>query len=268
MSAFVLGSWGDHISSHWERVHDTNAAYQKNSGYDREKSADEIAKSCENVEPINFRDCIRKNLETYYQDQAANIDLQAQQEMAFWAFWLFVSSVLGIIISAFGVLLLIRSLSMARSGNKAAFAAVNVAAQANEIAKQQNRPWIVPICSAEKRKHDGTFGVSFCAKNSGNSPAMNVEVYAVDMTGKNETADSSEKPHRSAAKVGTLRLMPNHSTSKGRMQFTDTGDVFFRELFVLCQYKIGNDGRPETFASKFIIAGNAKGIQVYDTGST
>jgi|GEM_PF-6623232 len=80
LMASVLGLLGDFVSRHWQRVHEANATYQKNAEYDRDKSADEIAQTCGDLTALQFRECVRNNLEAHYNDQATNEDLQAQQE--------------------------------------------------------------------------------------------------------------------------------------------------------------------------------------------
>lgn len=135
----ALGFLGDMLSRHWERVHETNAAYQKNAEYDRDKSADEIAEACGERGALEFRKCVRENLEAHYRDQAANEDLQAQQDMALWAFWLLLASIAGILVSFAGVLLLIATIRQGRDGLKVADAAVGVT---REIGRDQVRAYV------------------------------------------------------------------------------------------------------------------------------
>lgn len=171
---------GDKVLQGWERVHEANAAYQKNAEADRDKSADEIAEDCQNPDVI-FRDCVRENLETHYQDQATNEDLQAQQDMAYWAFWLLVASALGIIVSCFGVILLIRSISLGREANEKASDAVNAANDANNIMRAEQRPWVTlnwqvscEFVETGPRSYNLKWHYNFA--NKGKSPAFNVRI--------------------------------------------------------------------------------------------
>ena len=63
--------------------------------------------------------------------------------MAFWAFWLLIASLVGILISGFGVVLLIRSIGLGRQANIEATKAANAAIEMNEIARLESRPWAV-----------------------------------------------------------------------------------------------------------------------------
>jgi hypothetical protein len=112
---FLAMAWVSQIVlDGWVSIHDANAAYQENAERDRDKSADEIAETCGELSILEFRQCVRSNLETHYRDQATNKDLEAQQNMAYWALWLLIASVFGLIISAVGVALLIASLRQTR----------------------------------------------------------------------------------------------------------------------------------------------------------
>lgn len=80
----------------WERVHNTYAAYQQNAEDERQNSAHKVAEACHGLHFIAFRKCVSNEMEAYYQDQATNHDLVAQQNMAFWAKWLFIFTVISI----------------------------------------------------------------------------------------------------------------------------------------------------------------------------
>lgn len=73
------------ILEQYAKVHQVYATYQQHAAQDREQAAEAIAKDCANREPSDIVSCIKNELATYYYDQATNEDLQAQQNMAFWA---------------------------------------------------------------------------------------------------------------------------------------------------------------------------------------
>lgn len=123
------------ISNQWIAVHEANAAYQENAEKDRQKSADIIAQSCRNSSFFEVRKCVRYHIETYYKEQATNKDLQAQQDMAFWGFWLLIISGLGVLVSGLGVCLLIATLRQGKRGILQAEGAVEEARIANNIAQ-------------------------------------------------------------------------------------------------------------------------------------
>ena len=181
----ILGWFGGLVSSQWIAVHDANAAYQQNSGKDRQKSADEIAQACRDLSFFKSRQCVRDNLESHYQDQAANKDLQAQQDMAFWAMWLLIISVFGIGVSAVGVAFLIMTIRQGKAGLSKAGDAVMAANAANQIMRDEQRPWIsitdVKIVDIQRPglalampKDIAWFNciLDFKIRNSGSSPAL------------------------------------------------------------------------------------------------
>jgi len=176
--ASVLGLLGDFVSRHWQRVHEANATYQKNAEYDRDKSADEIAQTCGDLTALQFRECVRNNLEAHYNDQATNEDLQAQQDMAFWAMLLLFVSIFGVITSTFGVVLLISTIRQGKLGLDRAAIAVNVAREANKIMQQEQRPWVTLerelYCDFLENGHGCQIIWNRNFTNKGKSPAHNV----------------------------------------------------------------------------------------------
>lgn len=176
----VVMAWvSELVSNQWIAIHEANAAYQKNAEYDRDKSADEIAEDCQDPDVV-FRDCVRKNLESHYQDQATNKDLQAQQDMAFWAFWLLIASAAGIGISGFGVVLLIRSIGLGRDANIEATKAANAALASNEIMRKEKRPWVVLDreieCEFSDSGHAGQIAWNYNLENKGFGLAHDVKL--------------------------------------------------------------------------------------------
>lgn len=97
-------------------------------------------------------------------------DLMAQQEMAEWAFWLLCTSIFSIFISIGGFVLLIISLWQTR-----------VAIRDNrEIGEAQTRAYVGASNGSLRVYGDGTYGILATIKNSGQSPAINVEIVAKD----------------------------------------------------------------------------------------
>ena len=174
-----LAYMGDKILKGWVGVHDANAAYQQNAEADRDKSADEIAEDCQDPDVV-FRDCVRKNLEAHYKDQATNEDLQAQQDMAYWAFWLLIASAVGIIVSCFGVVLLIRSIDLGREANIQARKAADAAVSANQMMRQEQRPWVTLdrdlICEITETDHGISLTWHYNFSNKGKSPAHDIRL--------------------------------------------------------------------------------------------
>ena len=164
---FMAGVMYGLVSEQYAKVHQVNAAYQKNAEADRQKTNDEIAQACHGGDFIAFRNCISNKLETYYKDQATNEDLNAQKDMAFWAFWLLLATVLSILISLAGLYLLLDSLRQTRRS----------ISDTREIGQAQVRAYLT--CK------DATFeitemGISVKPKfhNSGTSPSSEISISA------------------------------------------------------------------------------------------
>jgi hypothetical protein len=176
----VLTWTGDTISRNWVSIHNTYATYQQYAEDDRTKAAIEAAETCQDLPLIELRECIGDQLQAYYHDQATNKDLQAQQDMAFWAFWLFAVSIVGLLVSVAGVALLIRSISLGLDANIQATKAANAANEANHILRDENRAWIkiefhqrnVTIADGQVR-----VGIGVNPRNVGSKPAKNPLIF-------------------------------------------------------------------------------------------
>lgn len=118
------------ILSEYAKVHQVYAAYQKNAEDDRKQAAAEAAETCMGRDDLRL--CIAEKLEAHYRDQATNQDLQAQQDMAFWAAALFVSST---VLTTAGLLLIWRTLLHTRDAAIHAGRAVDEAKNATKAAQ-------------------------------------------------------------------------------------------------------------------------------------
>ena len=114
--------------SEYAKVHRTNAAYQQNAEKDRKTASEEISKACFKPDPVTFSTCITEKLATYYKQQATNQDLQAQQDMAYWAKTLFFLGIFQLVFSATGIYFIWHTLDLNRSTLK-------LAIENNEIAR-------------------------------------------------------------------------------------------------------------------------------------
>lgn len=123
-------------------VHNANARYQQNAENDRKKPAVEISEACDDLGINEFRQCIADKLETHYQEQSTNEDLQAQQDMAYWAMLLLGVSAVGVLVSVGGVMLLIATIRQGKLGLEKSTDAVVAAQEANAIMRQEQRPWL------------------------------------------------------------------------------------------------------------------------------
>lgn len=238
-----LGWIGNVVFDNWVSVHKANAAYQQNAENDRRQSAIEIANTCFNRPIDDFRECVGDNLETHYRDQATNEDLQAQQDMAFWAFWLLATSVIGIFISGAGVFLLVRSIGLGRNANIQATRAAIAATEANAIMQEERRPWVTLIrdlgCEFYDRDgYGGTLSWNYNFINKGKTPAYSVRVSIKFFRGNDgfgclrEVESFTDKCVGEQYSGGTAILFPDEKTDflRYRSYFSRT-------------YEIGSDER-------------------------
>ena len=158
------------LLSEYAEVHRANAAYQQNAERDREATSEEISKSCFNADFVIFSKCVTDKIGTYYNQQATNQDLQAQQDMAYWAKTIFFLGIAQLAFSGFGIYFIWRSLELNR-------AAVNIA---RETMIAQTRPWL-KFKSVKLQKmwiddNQVNVQVEFAVHNAGHSPALEVLV--------------------------------------------------------------------------------------------
>lgn len=117
-------------------------------------------------------------------------DLGAQEEMAKWARFSFLVTLIGAIVSGLGLFALLCSLRLNRRATEAAQTAVTVARETNE---SQSRAWLSANCMLEGPEEGTThlgvdgiwFNVACQAKNHGRSPATAVSFHAeIALVGK------------------------------------------------------------------------------------
>lgn len=160
------------ILSEYAKVHSSNAAYQANAENDRRIASDEIAQACADARGVGFRDCIGSKLEAHYRDQATNEDLQAQQDMAFWAVSLFGLGCAQLLVAMVGTYFVLRSLGQSAEGLRLANKAIVI----------ENRPWVYlnPVSTSELViSSRGAFShITVEISNIGKSPAQRVHVDA------------------------------------------------------------------------------------------
>ena len=179
---FMAGTIAALVIGQYAKIHEVNAAYQQNAKRDRTNSSNEIAESCENKTAAAFHSCIVDHLESYYAKQTTNQDLQAQQDMAFWAACLFFSST-GL--TLVGIYLLWQTLGATRQTLVAtrdtlieAGKTTKAAEDGNAILKSEQRPWlkVVPTFPDGMTIHNNTlmFGVRPIIQNVGFGLARDV----------------------------------------------------------------------------------------------
>lgn len=125
---------------------------------------DRIAR-CPPVPTDRLKACVEEAIADSHDAQRGEHDLNAQREMADWAFWLLIISIFTTSISAFGLWALLKTIWQGREANEIA----------REAMARQSRAWIgleITKINYLKAGHS-TFTLSFeiRMKNIGNSPA-------------------------------------------------------------------------------------------------
>jgi hypothetical protein len=136
------------------------STYQVTADSDREASANKIESSCFNADRAKFSECLRGEITSYYQKQATNQDLQAQQDMAFWAKALFILGIGQSVLSGLGIYFVLRTLSATREANEIA----------KNTANRQLRAYIGYSGCKMTRTND-FFYIEVCLTNFGQTPA-------------------------------------------------------------------------------------------------
>jgi hypothetical protein len=210
---FMAGTVGALLLEQYAKRHQTYADYQQNAESDRRAASNKVAEACQDRSAPAFRACIADQLEAYYRDQATNQDLQAQQDMAYWAGALFVSST---ILTLIGIFLLWRTLlatqqtlAESQKATEAAQAAVSVTRQ---IGMVQSRAYLTVETIRFRNVEIGKqIAFDLKLKNFGQTPAKKVKAICrcLDGFGESQGHVSFQGP-RSAQ---SLRSQPDVSPS-------------------------------------------------------
>lgn len=173
VTLFVIASY----FSFWEYQNQHTQQRHNITAYQTETS-EKYPEICfdEGTSFITLLKCLVKTVDANRNAQRTHYDLQAQQEMAEWAFAIVLLTIAGLVANLAGIYLLLRNLGLARKSNELT--------QRTFIA--ENRPWLEP-CSVKTigfTPADGgfTLNIEITFTNSGNSPAQNVQFFASDIT--------------------------------------------------------------------------------------
>jgi len=233
-------------------VHETNAAYQKNAEHDRRITSKEIAESCGGRGGSAFLTCITEALETYYSKQATNEDLQAQQDMAFWAKWMMYISAATAAVTAAGVWYVARTLEETRRANEIM----------GEAYLTDQRPWLALRISSQKPLKINNLDVSIelaCfVKNIGKTPATIVNLRAIILPPPSHPNEVSDRfmafcEQQKTAGIFSIGLMPNDNPKidlriwaaapefERHVHESENGDCIFLMIFACVTYKSSID---------------------------
>lgn len=203
VTLLILGAVTGLILDGLGSLHQGHADYQKNAQAIRDAASQEIAKTCVRLDGTVMPKCLEKEVGAYYQRQATNQDLKAQQDMAYWAMWLLVVGIGQAFISVFGIFFIWDSLRLSRVATKAA---LDANAVTREIGEAQSRAYL-SVTKGAVRFRGGELSpiVVIWVKNTGQSPALNARVVCTAKRVRNQQS-SDKKPdvgyYRLAMRIG------------------------------------------------------------------
>jgi len=140
-----------------------------------EDAARYILDNCAAIEGTALQNCITKAIKTSGEYQRAERDLAAQKSMANYAKWLLMVTAIGTIVATIGLYAVWKTLKeTARS--------VNVANTANQIMREEQRPWVTLerdlFCDfADLHGIKGRLAWNYNLVNKGKTPAYSVRVH-------------------------------------------------------------------------------------------
>lgn len=158
------------------------AAYRAQAGYEQQRTYDyarnaetNIERTCGGLDGQAQTICVKEIIESTNEHQRSERNLSAQQNMARWALWMVVLSAVSSVITAIGIYFVWRTLD-------ANTAAVAQAKEANQLFRDEMRPWIDYTVTAEFAYIDVeglNFIVRFHLTNIGKSPAYGIGPHCI-----------------------------------------------------------------------------------------
>lgn len=150
-------------------------------------AADQINGSCLNGDVADVAKCIAEVIDSTNENQRAQKDLQAQTEMALWAFWMLISTVVMAAITLLGVVFVWQTFKVTR----------DMAIDTRDIGKAQVRAYL-GYGSTTISISDSTVSLQATLKNFGASPANEVfGWFALVLVQDPEGLDPQEAERRS-----------------------------------------------------------------------
>jgi len=208
VGALIVGAVIGLVLSEYSKVHQVNAAYQENAERQREAASQEISKTCFNADFVIFSKCVSEKIAHYYQQQATNEDLQAQQNMAFWAAALFVLGGIQLPLGLTGIYFVWRSLKLNYAAVEAALESNKVA---REIGKAQTRAYIgISRATFKRLKAGSPIEVMVEFANTGETPAKGIKSGMVVIV-------SSQVPNDTT--TSAILLVESGDLGRGQIEF-------------------------------------------------
>jgi len=166
--------------------HQTNSAqaYQ-------DEHPDKVAVRCASRPAVASQaECISKAIESAREQQRSEEDLDAQQQMAEWARYMLYVSAVTAIVTFFGVIYVAKTL-------RATSDTLSVANEANQIMRDEGRPWVTLSREADcnffdRGGYQGELSWNFNLKNKGKTPAHSINFDVRAIKGKRVTVGLGE----------------------------------------------------------------------------
>jgi uncharacterized protein YneF (UPF0154 family) len=166
LANMAIGVW-----SFYQDAEQRYRANKQNTESETQQAYDKIAKRCSVSSPSEHfvRSCISDAIKSYEVQKNTDQDLQAQQDMAFWALCMFIATVGSLIISVGGLAMLFLSLRQTRTAIR----------DNREIGEKQTRAFLAidPVFEEKDiiRDLSKTISITVNVRNVGESPARNVK---------------------------------------------------------------------------------------------
>lgn len=171
------------VSEQYAKIHQVYSGYQKSADEDRGKAAEKAGRACIGVAPAILTHCIANEINAYDKQQATNKDLQAQQDMALWAFFAALAAFATVGVTGVGVWYVRHTLDATRAAVVEAAKASDAATKAVEItrdtAERQLRAYVGVDSAIKVANREGPgFAVNVIIKNNGQTPAYDFTQWA------------------------------------------------------------------------------------------
>lgn len=255
----------------------TSLQYQLKQTYQRQNvtptkpytARDQQNDRCASIDALDkYLNCLAKNARAEREENRAQYDLEAQQDMALWAYWILWISGIGLLVTAAGVVYVARTLHATRETLDQTRRQAQASVDANQITRAGLRPWIdfQLLEVNEQRDKDGNlagFIFAISQRNVGKTLAsdgrFHCEVY---LGGTKEFPGAREVLIKRFEKWDSpgATSIPNESIRTGAPTLFDnkvsealSGKRPSLSIAILYGYKSGMDGESHYTLKNYII---------------
>lgn len=155
---------------------------------------DEIESACAGLNGIAQTECMVRVIEATNEHQRSELDLNAQRDMARWAFLMLVATVVMALITALGVYYVWRTL----------LATQKMSQDAREIGQKQSRAYVHVSSTSFDIVDENCAALTVSMHNSGISPAINVSIMSQSFFGPYPVVEIPELPENQTGYRTTL----------------------------------------------------------------